>query len=105
MTEEEGLTVQVTPRQDCKGLYVAEVTTRHIVVKELQGGTSNARFDFFINGVRAGYKDFKVLNSVAELGLDKVHELEREKRPEHVHEPEPPEGFRQDGRLEGDKSP
>jgi hypothetical protein len=107
VTEEEGLTVQVTPRQDCNGLYVAEVTTRRIVVKELQGGTSNARFDFFINGIRAGYKDFKVLNSVSELGLAEVREPEPERPPE-TREPdseEPPEGFSQDGRLEGDESP
>jgi hypothetical protein len=66
-TEEEGLTVQVTPRADCNGLYVAEVTTRRIVVKELRGGRSNARFDFFINGVRLGYQDFPVLKPMAEV--------------------------------------
>jgi hypothetical protein len=61
VTEEEGLTVQVTPRADCNGLYVAEVTTRTIVVRELMGGTSDARFDFLINGVRAGYADYQVI--------------------------------------------
>ena len=66
VAEEEGLTVQVTPRADCNGLYVAEVSTRHIVVKELQGGTSDARFDFFINGVRAGYQDFQVFGDASE---------------------------------------
>jgi hypothetical protein len=78
VTEEEGLTVQVTPREDCNGLYVAEVTTTTLVVKELQGGTSNARFDFFINGIRAGYRDFKVLNSASELGLDRARHPETE---------------------------
>jgi hypothetical protein len=81
VTAEEGLTVQVTPRGDCNGLYVAEVTTTHIVVKELQGGASNARFDFFINGVRSGYQDFQVLVDTDELGLDALDHL-----------PEPPEG-------------
>jgi hypothetical protein len=66
VTEEEGLTVQVTPREDCNGLYVAEVTTRTIVVKELMGGTSDARFDFFVNGVRAGYADYEVIRDAAE---------------------------------------
>ncbi len=78
VTEEEGLTVQVTPREDCNGLYVAQVTTTQIVVKELQGGTSNARFDFFINGVRAGFADFQVMNSAAELGLTEMREPEPE---------------------------
>jgi hypothetical protein len=87
VTEEEGLTVQVTPREDCNGLYVAEVTTTTLVVKELQGGTSNARFDFFINGVRSGYQDFQVLVDTEELGPDAVDPL-----------PEPPQG---PGRPEG----
>jgi hypothetical protein len=78
VTEEEGLTVQVTPREDCNGLYVAQVTTTQIVVKELQGGTSNARFDFFINGVRAGFADFQVMNSMAELGLTEMLDPEPE---------------------------
>jgi hypothetical protein len=72
VTEAEGLTVQVTPRADCKGLYVAEVTTKHIVVKELQGGTSDAPFDFFINGVRAGYRDFAVFGDASELTMDEA---------------------------------
>jgi hypothetical protein len=67
VTEEEGLTVQITPRADCKGLYVAEVSTKYIVVKELQGGTSNARFDFLINGVRAGQASFHAVRDAAEL--------------------------------------
>jgi hypothetical protein len=67
VTEEEGLTVQVTPREDCKGLYVAEVTTRGIVVKELMGGTSEARFDFLIHGIRAGYADYQVIRDAAEV--------------------------------------
>jgi hypothetical protein len=67
VTEEEGLTVQVTPRADCNGLYVAEVTTSRIVVKELRGGRSNARFDFFINGIRLGYQGFQVLRPMAEV--------------------------------------
>lgn len=78
VTEDEGLTVQVTPREDCNGLYVAQVTTTQIVVKELQGGTSNARFDFFINGVRAGFADFQVMNSTAELGLTEMLDPEPE---------------------------
>ena len=72
VTEEEGLTAQVTPREDCNGLYVAEVTTTTIVVKELQGGTSNARFDFFINGVRAGYADYEVIREASEVVLERA---------------------------------
>ncbi|UCC65709.1 MAG: collagen-like protein [Anaerolineae bacterium] len=67
VTEAEGLTVQVTPRADCNGLYVAEVTTTYIVVRELQGGTSDAPFDFLINGIRAGYADYQVMHEAADL--------------------------------------
>jgi len=70
VTEEQGLTVHVTPREDCNGLYVAKVTTGYIVVKELMGGSSNAAFDFFINGVRLGYAEFQVQVGTAELDLE-----------------------------------
>jgi len=88
VTEEEGLTVQVTPRADCNGIYVAELTTTSIVVRELQGGTSNARFDFFINGIRSGYSDYKVMRSKSELGLDKIEEAQREHELEAEREAE-----------------
>lgn len=73
VTEAEGLTVQVTPRTDCNGVYVAEVSTSSITVKELQGGTSNAQFDFLINGIRQGFTDFKVYTTMEEMGFDKMN--------------------------------
>jgi len=92
VTEEEGLTVQVTPRGDCNGLYVAEVTTTTIVVMELQGGTSDARFDFFINGIRAGYQDFQVVVDTEELGLDTLDQPPEPLPPPDEPQPaEPPE--------------
>ena len=42
---EEGLTVQVTPLDDCYGMFVVEKAPDQIVIKEMQRGTSNARFD------------------------------------------------------------
>ena len=67
VTEEEGLTVQVTPRADCNGLYVEEVTSTSIVIKELQGGTSNIPFDYMINGIRKGHLDYQVVRDSAEI--------------------------------------
>jgi hypothetical protein len=67
VTVDEGLTAQVTPRDDCNGLYVAEVTPTRIVVKELQGGTSDARFDFLVFGLRAGYEDHQVFRDASEF--------------------------------------
>jgi len=84
VTEDDGLTATVTPRADCNGLFVADVSTTRIVVKELQGGTSNARFDFLVNGVRAGYADYKVMNTKSELGLDKFEENQLKKKRERL---------------------
>jgi predicted acyltransferase (DUF342 family) len=59
VTSEEGLTAQITPLEECNGLYVVEKTPERIVVKELMSGSSNARFDYLIQGVRKGYEDFE----------------------------------------------
>jgi hypothetical protein len=58
------------------------------VVRELQGGTSNARFDFFINGIRLGYSGYKVLRSKSELALDNIEEAQREHELEAEREAE-----------------
>ena len=64
----EGLTVQVTLLEECNGLYVAEKSTEWIVVREVLNGTSDARFDFFIQGVRRGYEDFDPVREVPSNG-------------------------------------
>jgi hypothetical protein len=94
VTEAQGLTVQVTPRDDCNGLYVSEVSTAYIVVKELKGGTSNARFDFLINGVRLGYADYQVIVDNAKLNLDMA-------RPAELTQPkdQPPAPYNADGTI------
>jgi hypothetical protein len=61
VTAEEGLTVQVTPWEDCNGLYVAERSTSRIVVRELRGGRSNIKFDYLVQGVRKGYENYQVV--------------------------------------------
>jgi len=90
VTEKEGLTVQISPREDCKGLYVAEVTTTYIVVKELQGGKSSARFDFLINGVRAGFTDFKVVVDTAQIEQAGNHPAEQTPMQTETINPEEP---------------
>jgi hypothetical protein len=57
-----GLTAHLTPRGDCKGLYVASLTTSEMVVKELQGGTSDIAFDFIVYGLRIGFEEVCVVN-------------------------------------------
>jgi hypothetical protein len=59
VTAEKGLTVQLTPVGKWLNLYVAEKSTGRIVVAEASG--SDGSFDYFVNGVRAGYEDFQVV--------------------------------------------
>jgi hypothetical protein len=56
-----GLTAHITPRGDCKGLYVASLTTSEMLVKELQGGTSDVAFDYLVYGLRIGFEESSVV--------------------------------------------
>ncbi len=49
------LKISVTPTELCAGLYVAEKYPQGFKVKELNGGTSNAAFDWIVIGKRKGY--------------------------------------------------
>ncbi|MBI2071393.1 MAG: hypothetical protein HYT79_12460 [Elusimicrobia bacterium] len=55
------LTVQVTPWEECNGLYVAQRDTSRIIVKELKGGTSNIKFDYLVQGIRKGYENAAII--------------------------------------------
>ncbi len=52
------ITAYVTPRSDCKGLFVSEATKSHITVKENGGGNSNSDFDYIIFTIRKGAFDY-----------------------------------------------
>jgi hypothetical protein len=56
-----GLTVHLTPRTDCGGLYVASLDTREITVRELGGGTSDASFDYLVIGLRVGFEEQSIV--------------------------------------------
>jgi hypothetical protein len=51
-----GLTVHLTPQEDCNGLFVESKSTRDLVVRELNGGTSDAVFDYVVHGLRIGFE-------------------------------------------------
>lgn len=70
VTNNEGLTVQVTPTGPCNGLYVASKSNDRIEVVELAGGRSNTSFDWIIYGVRKGYEHYEVIrdNPISEKG-------------------------------------
>lgn len=52
--------VQITLTTDCKGIFVAEKTTTSFTVRELQGGTSDATFDWEVAAKRRGYEHIRM---------------------------------------------
>jgi hypothetical protein len=54
--------VQITLTADCKGVFVSEKTDSSFTVTELQGGTSNATFDWEVCAKRKGYEDIRMEN-------------------------------------------
>lgn len=56
-----GLTAHVTPRGGSKGLYVESVTTDELVVREVDGGTSEVLFDYLVYGLRVGFERHMVI--------------------------------------------
>lgn len=53
---EAGVQVQVTPVEDCNGIFVSKKSREGFEVRELMGGASDAAFDYFITAVRAGFE-------------------------------------------------
>ncbi len=53
------MTVHLTPRGDCEGLFYQR-DGNAIVVRELRKGTSSVEFDWEVKAVRSGFEDFKV---------------------------------------------
>ena len=58
VSDPRNITAYLTPKQNCNGLFIVEVTNDHLVVQELQGGTSSAQFDFMVVTVRNQFFDF-----------------------------------------------
>jgi hypothetical protein len=92
VTSAEGLTVQVTPTSECKGLYIVSKSPTEFVVKELSGGTSDATFDYHVNGVRKGYEDFQPIRDKQEMpeSGELARAPEHLEAEEHRHSSEPP---------------
>jgi len=61
VTATEGLTVQLTPRGEWLQLYVVELDTAQLVVREAQG--KSGTFDYLIQGVRRGFEQHEVIRT------------------------------------------
>jgi len=55
-----GYHVFVTPKGDCKGLYIANETKDGFEVRELEGGQSSVAFDYRIVAHRKGYETMRL---------------------------------------------
>ena len=58
VSEPTDLTVQVTARGPDAGLWVESRDLNTIVV----AGNGDVEFDYFVNGIRRGFKDFRIIN-------------------------------------------
>jgi hypothetical protein len=56
-----GLTAHLTPRGNCHGLYVESLRTDEMVVRELEGGSSDVAFDYIVYGLRVGFEEVPIL--------------------------------------------
>jgi hypothetical protein len=61
------ITVQVTPHDSTRGLYVpaADMTASGFTVREQGGGRSNAPFSYVVMAGRKGYEDFEPVRAVS----------------------------------------
>jgi hypothetical protein len=60
VTLSTGYHVFVTPKGDCKGLFVTNETTNGFEVRELSGGQSSVEFDYRIVAHRKGYEKVRL---------------------------------------------
>ncbi len=61
VTDTQGLTIHLTARGAWLQLYVVELDTAQIVVREAQG--QSGAFDYLIHGVRRGYEQHEVIRT------------------------------------------
>ena len=59
--------VFLTPKGDCKGLYVAKESPTSFVVRELGGGVSSIAFDFRIMAKRKGYESVRLADKTKQF--------------------------------------
>jgi hypothetical protein len=70
VTNVEGLTVQITPRGPVQSmLYVESVTPTKLIVKASNKKDGNVKFDFMVNGVRAGFENHQVIRDKKSVAM------------------------------------
>jgi hypothetical protein len=59
VTNDEGLTVQLTPRGEWLQLYLVKTSTKQIIVREASG--KSGQFDYLVQGIRKGFENHQVI--------------------------------------------
>jgi hypothetical protein len=71
----------LTPKGDCKGLYVASETAAGFEVRELGAGKSNVRFDYRIVARRKGYENIRLADKTVEFAPPNLHRVNAPAKP------------------------
>jgi hypothetical protein len=79
-----GYHVFVTPKGDCKGLYVTNEANGTFEVRELGGGQSNVEFDYRIVAHRKGYEALRLPAARMPKPIIAAAELTKEERAKHM---------------------
>ncbi len=72
--------VFLTPRGDCKGLYVAQETPSSFEIRELGGGQSNVGFDYRIVARRKGYENLRLADITKKMQMPNIPKSPASKR-------------------------
>jgi hypothetical protein len=59
VTNDEGLTVQLTPRGEWLQLYLVKTDTKQLIVREASG--KSGQFDYLVQGIRKGFGNHQVI--------------------------------------------
>ena len=71
VTNENGLTAQITPRGPVQSmLYVESITPTKLIVKASNKKDGSVKFDFMINGVRSGFENHQVIRDKKSLAMN-----------------------------------
>jgi len=79
--------VFLTPKGDCRGLYVSLQTPGGFEVRELQGGQASIEFDYRVVALRKGYEDLRLQQMEADS--ETVQEIRQQpsRRPNMIPKP------------------
>lgn len=70
VTNADGITAQITPRGPVQSmLYVESVTPTKLIVKASNKKDASVKFDFMVNGVRAGFENHQVIRDKKSVAM------------------------------------